>query len=357
MSAPSTQWWIEGLTQECVQFQLDLSSLVDGEIGELAAGRAIAHLEHCAECRTFFDDARQQVQAHREVADPAGVTHRYNDLLGAKVASEVEAIELVCRLANIFYQLGKAYTLAAIDPGYATRVFEAAVPLEATRTAGRGFVDGVVQSGRGRDAGVDWTGARHLFNGTLTKIEGALEKGKRLLQEALKADTGHEEARLYLGFIDVHEGRSLKAFRTFQDLFETAVHDINRGHAAVQLALLHSAEEDFRRAIAYSRWLTMSGLADSEPRFFFVRFNLGTYYARLRDRRRSIAAFRELLDRHPERAPEAANFFARATKLHACIESQPGFAEALLQACPEMFEVSGGTGGQDRRGSVEDLSR
>ena len=31
MSA-STQWWIEGLTQECVQFQLDLSSLVDGEL-------------------------------------------------------------------------------------------------------------------------------------------------------------------------------------------------------------------------------------------------------------------------------------------------------------------------------------
>ncbi len=356
MSA-SAQWWIEGLTQECVQFQLDLSSLVDGEIGELAAGRAIAHLEHCAECRTFFDDARQQVQAHREVADPDGLTHRYNELLGANVENEVEAIELVCRLANIFYQLGKAYTLAAIDPDYHTRVFEAAVPLETTRTAGRGFVDGVVESGRGRNAGVDWTGARHLFNGTLTRIEGALEKGKRLLQEALKADDGHEEARLYLAFIDVHEGRALKAARAFQDLFETAVHDVNRGHAAIQLARLYSAEEDFKKAIAYSRWLTMSGLADTEPRFFVVRFNLGTYYARLRDRRRSLAAFRELLDRHPDRRDEAAGLFGRSTKLHACIESQPGFAEALLKACPELFVGTGGAEGQVRRGSVEDSSR
>ena len=33
-----------------------------------------------------------------------------------------------------------------------------------------------------------------------------------------------------------------------------------------------------------------SGLADSEERFFVVRYNLGTYYARLRDSRRSIAA-------------------------------------------------------------------
>jgi tetratricopeptide (TPR) repeat protein len=350
MSAKSVQWWIEGLTQECVQFQVDLSSLVDGELHELAAGRAIAHLEHCAECRTFFDDARQQVRAHRDASDPDGVAHRYNDLLGVNVESEVEAIELVCRLANIFYQLGKAYTLAALDPDYHTRIFEVAVPLESTRTAGRGFVDGVVESGRGKGAGVDWTGARHLFNGTLTRIEGALEKGKRLLQEALKADDSHEEARLYLAYIDVHEGRMLKAARAFQDLFETAVHDVNRGHAAVQLARLHSTEEDFGKAILYSRWLTMSGLADTEPRFFFVRFNLGTYYARLRDRRRSIQAFRGLLDRHPERTGEAAAYFARATKLHACIESQPGFAEALLQACPELFQVTDGAGEQARRG-------
>ncbi len=362
MTAQSGAWWIEGLTQECAQFQLDLSSLIDGEIEERAAGRAIAHLETCAECRTFFDDARQQVRAHRDAAGQGaaalqaqseGLLARYKDLLGGRVASEVESIELVCRLTNIFYQLGKAYTLAAIDPGYRTRVFEAAVALEPTRTEGRGFVDGVVASGRGRLVGVDWTGARHLFNGTLTRIEGALEKGKRLLDEALKTDPGHEEARLYVALIAKHEGHTLKAFRAFSDLFETAVHDVNRGHAAVQLALLHSDEEDFEKAIAYTRWLTMSGLADREPRFFFARFNLGTYYARLRQPERALATFRELLDRYPERCAEVAQFFGRAVKLHACIESQAGFAEKLLAQCPELFQPPGEAAGQNRLPSPE----
>ncbi|MEM7306704.1 MAG: zf-HC2 domain-containing protein [Planctomycetota bacterium] len=350
MSASSAQWWIEGLTQECVQFQVDLSCLVDGELDEIASARAVAHLEGCGECRRFFDDTRQQVQAHRDVANPDGLVQRYSDLLGVEVSGEVESIELVCRLSNIFYQLGKAYTLSAIDPSYRIRVFEKAVPVEPARTRGRGFVDGVLESGRGGSGGVDWAEARHLFNGALTRIEGALDKGRRLLQEALSADANHEESRLYLGYIDVHEGRYLKASRVFQDIFDTAISELNRGHAAVQLALLHSREEDFRKAIAYSRWVTMSGLADVEDRFFFVRFNIGTYYARLRDQRRSIAVFRGLLDRHPDRARDVAGFFARSDKLRACIDCQPGFGEALVAACPELFRsedpASEGEGGK-----------
>jgi tetratricopeptide (TPR) repeat protein len=339
MSAQSSQWWIEGLTQECVQFQLDLSSMVDGELDEVAGGRAIAHLESCDECREFFEDTRKQVAAHRDMADleaPGGLVQRYHDLLGREVHDEVESIELICRLANIFYQLGKAYALNALDPGFRQRVFEKAVPLEATRAEGRGFVDGIVASGRGEGV-IDWTHARHMFNGTLSRIEGGLEKGKRLLAEALKADRTHEEARIYLAYIDASEGRHLRASREFQEIFETAVHDENRGHAAVQLALLHSREEDFKKAIAYVRWVIQSGLADRDERFFFVRFNLGSYYARLRRPERAIAAFRELLDRHPDRAAEVSSFFLRAAKLRACIDSQAGFGESLLAACPELF--------------------
>ncbi len=108
MTTSSAQWWIDGLTQECVQFQFDLSCLVDGELDEVAAGRAITHLEGCSECRAFFEDTRQQVQAHRDMANPDGLVERYSELLGVEVTAEVESIELVCRLANIFYQLGQA---------------------------------------------------------------------------------------------------------------------------------------------------------------------------------------------------------------------------------------------------------
>lgn len=346
MNSSAAQWWIEGLTQECVRFQSDLSSLVDGELEEVAAGRAVAHLEGCSDCRAFFDDTRRQVEAHRDMADPDGLVRRYSDLLGVELSDEVEWIELVCRLANIFYQLGKAYTLTALDPDYRTRVFEEALPVETMRTQGRGFVDGVLESGRGDEAGVDWNNARHLFNGRLGRIEGALGKGTRLLREALKADPNHEEATLYLAYVDVHEGRFLRASRELRSLFDNAIHDENRGHAAVQLARLHSREGDYKKALAYSRWMTLTGLADQEDRFFVVRFNIGTYYARLGDPRRSVEAFRRLLDLHPGRVGEIAGFFARSDKLRACIDSQPGFLEQLFADCPELFQPSTTEGSQ-----------
>ena len=81
------------------------------------------------------------------------------------------------------YQLGKAYTLSALEPtAFRERVFEAAVPVQSTKTRGRGFVDGVLSS-RGEDdqdrpsvtsGEVDWREARHLLNGRLERI-GARE--------------------------------------------------------------------------------------------------------------------------------------------------------------------------------------
>ena len=245
------------------------------------------------------------------------------------------------RLTSIFYQVGKAYVLASIDPDYKTRVFEPAVKVELTRTHGRGFIDGVVESGRGNAGGVDWRGLRQMLNGKLSEIEDGLERGCRLLQEALEIDPDHEEARLYLAFVDAYEGRKLRAAGEFRRIFDTAVTEVNRGHAAVQLALLYASEGEFRKSIVFLRWVTMSGLADVEGRFFVVRFNLGLYYAHLRDRRRSLEAFRTLLDRHPDRLDEVANFFRRATKLPAIVASQPGFGEELLDTCPELFQERG----------------
>ena len=332
-----TKWWVDGLTEECVRFQLDLSCLVDGEIEESAGARAIAHLEGCAACRDFFEDAREQVKAHRDMANPDGLVQRYASLLGVNVNDEVESIELVCKLAHVFYELGKAYVLTAIDPNYRTQVFEEAVPLESTRTKARGFVDGVLQSGRAQGAGVDWRHARHMFNGRLSEIEGPLDKGKRLLQEALAADPHHDEASIYLAYVDIHEGRFVRAATQFRRLFNTAVDPANRGHAAVQLATLYSREQEYRKAIACCRWVIASGLADSEEKFFVVRYNLGTYYARLREPQKSIRAFRDLLDRHPGRSAEVAGFFAVNPELQAVIDSQPGFTQALFEACPELF--------------------
>ena len=57
------------------------------------------------------------------------------------------------------------------------------------------------------------------------------------------------------------------------------------------------------------------------------------------NRSRSLGYFRQLLDKHQNRLGEVADLFARSPKLRESIDSQPGFPEALLETCPELFAV------------------
>ena len=49
------------------EFLKDLSCMFDGELEEQAAGRAMLHIEECSSCRSFFEDLRNQVRAHRDM--------------------------------------------------------------------------------------------------------------------------------------------------------------------------------------------------------------------------------------------------------------------------------------------------
>lgn len=345
----ASEGWTEDLANVCERFQLDLSCLLDGELEDAAAARAMLHLELCDSCRSFFEETRRCVRLHRDIADPERLLAQVSALTGA--AFSIERIELVSRLASIFYQLGKAYVLAGVDPDYHVRVFEDAVPVEPTQSRGRGFVDGVLLSGQSEVGGVDWQRARSMLNGRLQRIQSPLEKGRKLLGEAIDADPSHEEARIYLAFLHAHEGKSILAAEEYRAVFNAAIRDENRGHAAVQLGRLHVQEGNHQKALACFRWVQMSGLYAREERFFFVGFNVGHQYALLGERERALRAFRDLLDRYPQRLPEVAQLFARATALlRPAIESQPGFLEALVSTCPELFGGAPPHGGEAATG-------
>jgi tetratricopeptide (TPR) repeat protein len=345
-----SEWWTEETAEICEQFQLDLSCLVDGELDESAAGRAMLHVETCGCCREFFEDTRRCMRLHLDATNPERLLARISSLTGHEIATQANTIELVHKLATIFYQLGKAYVLTATDPGFRMRVFENAVPIEPTQTQGRGFVDGVVLSGkvgspsepteRGNESsGVDWKHARGMLNGRLKDIESPLEKGRRLLEEAIAADPSHEEARLYMAFLNAREGKRLQAAEQFRDVFDSAMCEANRGHAAVQLGLLYETEGDHRRALTYFRWVAISGLEAREPRFFFVLFNIGLQYALLGDQRRSLHYFRSLLDRYPDRLADVVQWTASSQRLREALASRRGFAEAFARTCHELFNL------------------
>jgi len=341
-------WWTEVTPDVCLSFQADLSALNDGELDSLAATRAVAHLEVCAGCHDFFDDVREMARAHRDLSDPDALLARVSSLTGQELFREAESKGLSTRLATIFYQLGKAYVLLATDDAYRLEVFEPAVRVEAEKTRGRGFVDGVLESGRGLSADVDWDSARHMLNGRLTRIEGPMKKGKRLLEEALTIDPDHEEARLYRAFVHSQEGRRMRAAEDLRYVFDSAMDETNRGHAAIQLGKLYGQEGDDRRALVCYRWVTISGLADVDSRFYFVRYNAALCYLNLGQVERSLDMLRQLLDSHPSQAPRIAEALASSTpKTQQLMASAPGFAEGIIQRCPELFEEPDKTLGPD----------
>ena len=335
-----------------LSLQQDLSCLVDGELDEGAAARAMVMLEEDSEARAFFDDIRRFARHHRDLSEPQRLEARVAMLGATEIARAAENIDLAHRLATIFYQLGKAYTLAAVDPeAFQERVFESAVPVDQTRTRGRGFVDGVVDSGRadesagamgselwgGRD---DWARARHMLNGRLEQIADPMEKGRRLLEQATEIDPSHEESRIYLAYVLSREGKTLRAAALYRDVFDTAMSLENRGHAAMQLGRLHFAEGAIREALVLWRWMTVSGLAGADNRFNIVRFNIGIAYASLGFDDRALAAFRALMDQHiqAEQSPaELARLFVENDDARAIFESRPGFVERLTREVPELL--------------------
>jgi len=347
--------WSAGLSATEVALQENLSCLVDGELDEVAAARVMVQMEESEACQAFFEDAMRYVRLHKDMADPARLEARLATLSGAidgtsgadplqNIAAEAERIDLVHRLATIFYQLGKAYVLAGVDlDSFRERVFESAVAVDPgathsdAKTAGRGFVDGVLLSGRDAQTGVDWRQARHLLNGRLERIAEPLDKGRRLLRQAIETAPDHEEAKIYLAFLLAHEGKTLRAAEIYREVFDTALSQENRGHAANQLGRLYNAEENWRKAITCWRWVTTTGLADTDPRFWMVRLNIGLAYAYAGDQERSLDYFRQLLDLHPDRVTDTARVVAETEQLRTAIDSQPGFLEAFFERCPELF--------------------
>lgn len=348
--------WSEGLNEQQAALQQELSCLVDGELDEASAAHAMVLLEESKEAQSFFEDVRKFARFHRDLSDPERLEARVAMLGAADMARAAEDIDLAHRLATIFYQLGKAYSLAAFEPErFRERVFERTVPIEETRNRGRGFVDGVMSTDRsgagsagelgGRS--IDWKHARHMLNGRLERIADPAEKGRRLLTQAIEVDPSHEEARIYLAYTYGREGHSLRAANLFREVFDTAISEASRGHAAIQLGRLYYVEGDYRTAAVFFRWLSISGLIQADARFALGYFNLGCAEAARGRDGAALAAFRRLLDNHLASggAPaDIASLFLENDDFRTLLESREGLTRRLMTSLPELFEPEAGTG-------------
>jgi len=81
--------------KSCEEYEIDLSSLLDGELSAADAASALEHALACADCGAFYRTARRLQSAlppQREVATPATVQRSWDAVLRRAAAEERPAV-------------------------------------------------------------------------------------------------------------------------------------------------------------------------------------------------------------------------------------------------------------------------
>ena len=60
----------------CLEIQVNLSAMIDGEMDPAGVRRATEHSDDCRECRAFLDGVRQQTALHQQLAAAASAERK-----------------------------------------------------------------------------------------------------------------------------------------------------------------------------------------------------------------------------------------------------------------------------------------
>ena len=60
----------------CLEIQVDLSAMIDGELDPAGVRRATVHSDDCRDCRAFLDGVRQQTALHQRLAAAASAERK-----------------------------------------------------------------------------------------------------------------------------------------------------------------------------------------------------------------------------------------------------------------------------------------
>lgn len=270
----------------CLQIQADLSAMLDGELDASSVRRVMVHSDVCESCRSFLQGIRTQAQAHRSLG---GVLHGKDDSPRTRQLRE-QLIDNRKQLARILYELGRGFVLMYTSPGFSRIVAKEPVPIPDMCRRGRNLLDEVQRLHTGRSVrdgdqvkfGEDWVVAADLFEGgKLNDPKSNLEKGKRLLRDALGLRPDYHEARIYLGHAHHVGGERTQACAEFRAVLDGSTDVVIRAYALENLGNVHLESGDLEGAIPCFQGLVESGAVQLQARFFTSYFNLALAYGLL----------------------------------------------------------------------------
>ncbi len=254
----------------CLQIQIDLSAMLDGELDAASVRRVMVHSDACPACSGFLRGIRSQSRALRNAVDQFGADMLRRGRLPSteaeldRFAFASERARELCRqlienrrqLARILYELGRGFVLMGMSPNFSRQVEREPVPIPDVCMRGRNLLDEVSRIAQGLDGeprlGMEWVRARDLFesNAIRTPAEN-MAKGRRLLGEALQLQPEMNDARIYLGHAHHIVGERDLARREFGYVLEQARDAATRSLALLHLGNVFLEEGEYAHAVPY----------------------------------------------------------------------------------------------------------
>ncbi len=282
----------------CLQIQIDLSAMLDGELDASLVRRVLVHSDACPSCRAFLEGIRLQARANLDLhaVDSAVdgdviVLRSAVDEDGEGIRIEVDELrrqltENRLQLAQIFYELGRGFVFMGVSPRFSRVVRREPVPLPDMFQRGRNLLDEVDRMTiglPGADSGVvrgnEWVRARELFeNGEIRTPAENLARGVQLLREALLLSPDLHPARIHLGHALQLAEDNESAQREFEAVLAMETDLETRAYALLNLGNVHLEEGRLEPAIESFLELVESGVVAESSNFGLTHFNLAIAY-------------------------------------------------------------------------------
>ena len=339
----------------CLQIQVDLSAMIDGELDPAGIRRVTVHSDVCPSCKAFFDGIRQQVGVHNRLAaalaEPAADGE---EMAGAEAAPEGPQSATLRRqltdnqrkLSRILYELGRNFALMGLSPDFSREVAKEPMPVPDMAMRGRNLLDEVARSEEG---GVDWVAAQDLFDGRLRSPEENLAKGQRLLSECLALDPAGDDARVYLGLVHYARGQRMLARKQFRHVLDRSSDLVMRGYALSNLSNILLDEGDCDGAIRLLLQLVESDVVRRQPRLIAALFNLALAYGLKGLFADSLRWFERMHVEAPHRRRWVATELSRRSHFMHLVHTHPD-AKTLAEALASWFPASDGPGSRGAHG-------
>ena len=318
----------------CLQIQVDLSAMLDGELDPASVRRVMVHSDVCQSCRAFLDGVRQQVRLHRTLAATMAVDASGESAGTGRLREQLTVNRR--RLSKILYELGRCFVLMGLSPDFSKEVANEPVPVPDMAMRGRNLLDEVARSELGA-IGPEWVTARELFDGQLRSPEENLSKGQRLLSECLALDAGAYEARIYMGLVHYVRGQRALSRKQFASVLAECEDPVVRGYALLNLGNIHLDEGDCDGAVELLLRLIDSGVVREQPRMTTTAFfNLGLAYGLKGQFDSCLHWFGRLHEETPHRRSWVQRELGRRRQFLHLIRSNPK-ARVVAETFPAWF--------------------